>query len=95
MSDIIPPFGEASVGSSPFRSPIVRLHLQQDRGRTNTCRQDLAAHTSSVASCAASTVSNQPTVVMGERPGGLKTEVGDPAIAVAGDSASDLRVPRA
>jgi hypothetical protein len=30
----------------------------------------LATHTWSVASCAASTVSNRPTVVMGERPGG-------------------------
>ena len=30
----------------------------------------LAAHTSSGASCAASTVSNRPTVVMGERSGG-------------------------
>jgi hypothetical protein len=33
----------------------------------------LAAHTSSVATCAASTVSKRPTVVMGERPGGSST----------------------
>jgi len=30
----------------------------------------LDAHTSSVATCAASTVSKRPMVVMGERPGG-------------------------
>ena len=38
--------------------------------RTSHRLVDSDAHTSSVATCAASTVSNRPTVVIGDRPGG-------------------------
>jgi hypothetical protein len=49
----------------------------------------LAAHTSSVATCAASTMSNQRTVVMGERPGGsLEPHVCEPAVGAGGDGAA-------
>jgi hypothetical protein len=41
------------------------------------------------------TVPNRPTVAIGDRPVGLEAEVGDPAVAVAGDGPADLRSARA
>ena len=57
----------------------------------------LAAHTSSVATCALSTVPNHPTVVMGERPGGSSSRrYATPAAAgLEHDGAPRLAAPRA
>jgi hypothetical protein len=56
----------------------------------STGGRHLVAHTSSVATCASSTVANRPTVVMGDSPGGsVEAEVRDTTVAP-----SAVMVPR-
>jgi hypothetical protein len=73
------PAADLPVGSGGF-DPVAdvaeewpaagRCRLDRSRSYLLVGVDYLAAHTSSVARCAASTESNRPTVVIGENPGG-------------------------
>jgi hypothetical protein len=61
------PTSQASLATS---RPGCRSEAPTSRAKNCRSVGYLAAYTSSVATCAASTESDRPTVVMGERPGG-------------------------